>query len=472
MKKHLRTMNLLRATVIAASALLLFAATGNAQERWQIVRAQYGTGSRWADVTRRVQSLVRGDTLDFRVNNDTMGSDPAPDHKKFLRMQVRDVRAQIHQLTFPENEMVHLAVGSGYGIGSHGLRITSARYGADSRMADVTSRLEGMVRGDRISVRVDNNAMGGDPADDRKKHLDISYIYDGQPGQITVIEGGTLTLPEAGGSGVSVYGTLSILRAEYGAGQGVWDVTSHLNSQIQSNNLSIRVTNDSMGGDPAHDIPKRLDVWYLYNNRAGHVAVNEKDLLTLPTVGDANYFQNGLQITRAQYGADSRFADVTALLSSRVQGDRLNLRVTNDAMGGDPAHDERKVLTVFYIYNGRPGRVFANENDVLVLPVGTTTVRGDRDDDDDNYYRRFWPGRSASELRVLQASWGAGGQQRDVTGQLNQQVQGNRLNVNVNDGSMGGDPAPGAEKRLRVVYMFRGLRYETNVPEGGVLALP
>ncbi len=99
-------------------------------------------------------------------------------------------------------------------------------------------------------------------------------------------------------------------------------------------------------------------------------------------------------------------------------------------------------------------------------------MRGDRDDDDDDYYRRYWPGRSATELRVLRASWGAGGQQRDVTSQLNQQVQGNRLNVAVNDGSMGGDPAPGAEKRLRVVYMFRGLRYETNVPEGGVLALP
>lgn len=109
---------------------------------------------------------------------------------------------------------------------------------------------------------------------------------------------------------------------------------------------------------------------------------------------------------------------------------------------------------------------------MLILPVGTTTVRGDRDDDDDDYYRRYWPGRSATELRVLRASWGAGGQQRDVTSQLNQQVQGNRLNVAVNDGSMGGDPAPGAEKRLRVVYMFRGLRYETNVPEGGVLALP
>jgi hypothetical protein len=51
-------------------------------------------------------------------------------------------------------------------------------------------------------------------------------------------------------------------------------------------------------------------------------------------------------------------------------------------------------------------------------------------------------------------------------------VRGNQLNVAVNDGTMGGDPAPGAPKRLRLIYMLRGLRYETNVPEGGSLVLP
>ena len=77
-----------------------------------------------------------------------------------------------------------------------------------------------------------------------------------------------------------------------------------------------------------------------------------------------------------------------------------------------------------------------------------------------------------NELRVLQANWGVEGRNQDVTGQLNGLVRGNQLNVAVNDGTMGGDPAPGAQKRLRVIYMLRGLRYETNVPEGGSLVLP
>jgi hypothetical protein len=226
-----------------------------------------------------------------------------------------------------------------------------------------------------------------------------------------------------------------------------------------------------MGGDPAEHQAKWIDVWYSYNNRGAHARVHEQDVITLP--GDADYYQGRLQVTRAQYGGDYRFVDVTTMLNSQIQNDQLNLRVTNDAMGGDPARGERKVLTVFYIYNGQQARAFANENDLLRLPLGRGQGgRGDRDDDDDDYYRRYWPGRSVNELRVLQASWGAEDRNQDVTGQLNGMVRGNQLNFAVNSGSFGGDPAPGAPKRLRVIYMLRGLRYETNVPEGGSLILP
>lgn len=471
MNNLLRNTRLMRSTVVTISALLLLAAAGSAQDRWQIVRAQYGTGTRWADVTLRVQSLVRNGVLDFRVSHDSLDADPAEGQRKSLRLDVRNGRGLVRQIVFADNRQVHLLVtGDGGTSYPPGLQINSAQYGA-SHMTDVTARLASLVRDNSLSLRVAYDTIGVDPDEGRTKHLDVNYTYNGVPGHVTLRDGETLNLPDA--SIVGIGGGLRILTAEYGTGYRLIDVTSRLNAQVQSNTLELRITNDSMGGDPAHEEAKWLDVWYVFNDRAGHVKVHEKDVLTLPGTGDTNYYQNGLQITRAQFGADYRFADVTSQLNSQLQGgNSLSLRITNDAMGGDPAPGERKVLTVFYIYNGRSGRAFANENDVLILPVGTTTVRGDRDDDDDDYYRRYWPGRSATELRVLRASWGAGGQQRDVTSQLNQQVQGNRLNVAVNDGSMGGDPAPGAEKRLRVVYMFRGLRYETNVPEGGVLALP
>ena len=380
-----------RSMVVSFSICLLMAISATAQERYQIVRAEYGAGHRFADVTARVRSMVRGEMLDFRVSHNSLDSDPAHGHHKELRLQVSDARGQIREMVFEDDSQVHLFIG-GYGQGQ-------------------------------------------------------------QPGANN--------------------GGLTILRAEYGIGPRVRDVTRRLGLMVRGDALQVRVNNDNMGGDPAEGQTKELEIWYLYNGRSAHTNVREKDVLTLPIVGDAAYYQDHLRITRAQYGADYRFADVTSLLNSQLRNDTLQIRVTNDNMGGDPAHDERKVLTVFYIYNGQQARAFVNENEVLTLPMANVQGgRGDRDDDDDEYYRRFWPGRSANELRVLQASWGAEGRDQDVTGRLNQMVRGNELNVAVNDGTMGGDPTPSVSKRLRLIYMLRGLRYETNVPEGGSLVLP
>ena len=469
-----------RSIAVSFSICLLMAISAAAQERYQIVRAEYGAEHRFVDVTARVQSLVRGDMLDFRVSHDSLDADPAEGHRKQLRLQVRDGRGQIRQMTFVDDSQVHLFVGAGYGAPGYqpGLQITSAQYGAD-HMADVTARLAAMVRGDQLNLRIAYDTVGIDPDEGRTKHIVVNYVYNGVPAQVTLRDGETLSLPGAGNwngpltGAVGAYGALTILRAEYGTGPRVIDVTRRLRSQVQGNSLQLRVTNDSMGGDPAEGQAKWLDVWYVYNNRSGHANVHEQEVVTLPGTGDANYYQGHLMITRAQYGADWRFADVTNVLNSRIQNDSLNMRIDHNSMNSDPAPGERKVLTVFYIYNGQQARAFVNDNDILSLPMGNVQGgRGDRDDDDDDYYRRFWPGRSANELRVLQANWGVEGRGQDVTGRLNGLVRGNQLNVAVNDGTMGGDPAPGAPKRLRLIYMLRGLRYETNVPDGGSLVLP
>jgi hypothetical protein len=465
---------LLRTITFVSSLLLLLAASAVAQDRVQIVRAEYGTGHRFVDVTARVQALVRDGVLDFRVSHDSLDADPAEGHRKELRLQVRDGRGHIRQMIFVDSSQVLLYIGAagGYGYGQ-GLQITSAQYGAQ-HMQDVTARLASMVRGDQLTLRIAHDTIGADPDEGRTKHIVVNYSYNGVPAQVTLRDGETLNLPGAGnwngGPGMG-NGMLTILRAEYGTGARDFDVTRRLASLVRGSNLQLRVTNDSMGGDPAEHQAKWLDVWYSYNNRAAHARVHEQDVVTLP--GDADYYQGRLQITRAQYGADYRFADVTQLLNSRIQNDSLNMRVDHNSMQADPAPGDRKVLTVFYIYDGRQARAFVNDNDLLSLPIGTAQGgRGDRDDDDDDYYHRFWPGRSMNELRVLQASWGAEGRDRDVTGQLNGMVRGNQLNVAVNNGTLGGDPAPGTPNRLRVIYMLRGLRYETNVPEGGSLILP
>lgn len=346
-------------------------------QRYTVVKADYGSGNRWRDVTSQVNGMVRNNQLNFQVTNDGLGGDPAPGAVKQLRLQVRSERGDVQTMTFRENEYVNLAMAGG--------------------------------------------SWGGN-----------------WPGR-------------GGNRG------LRILRAEYGVGERTADVTERLNSQITNGQLSLRVTNDTMGRDPWEEHRKQLTVWYTYNGRTAVLTVPEKSVLTLPS-SNPSYVGN-LLIMRAQYGADYRFRDVTGLLNSRIQGDQLNMRITNDSMGGDPAPDRPKILTVSYQYNGQPGRVVVNEKDTLILP-GSGNGGGWN-----------WPG-GGGQLQIMRASFGAGNRNADVTSAVAAQVRGDQLNMRVDRGTMGSDPAPGQTKRLKVIYLWQGLRYETNVPEGGVLTLP
>ncbi|RZI63023.1 MAG: hypothetical protein EOP37_00720 [Rubrivivax sp.] len=60
---------------------------GPAQDqRLNIVRATYGNGGRFVDVTDRLRNISRGGRLDIRVDNDLVGRDPAHGETKTLRV--------------------------------------------------------------------------------------------------------------------------------------------------------------------------------------------------------------------------------------------------------------------------------------------------------------------------------------------------------------------------------------------------
>ncbi len=388
-----------------AVGMLVLAAVSQDQDRVHIIRAEFGLGNQWVDVTERVRALVRGEGLNFRVDVDNLLVDPVPNQRKILRLKVLNSHGQIQDLTYPEKSVVRLYIANGHG------EVPEPPYG----------------------------------------------VSPGPP-------------PQAAQYGGEYGRGLQITRAEYGAGPRVRDVTNRLSSMIQGDQLNVRVSSSVMGGDPAEDQPKTLTVWYTYNGRPGQVVVPERDTLILPGGGESNYYRSRLRIARAQYGGQSRFVDVTEQLNSQIQNDSLNLQITNYAMGGDPAPGERKVLTVFYIFNGRNGRVFANEGEFLTLPPGRGD--GDHDRDDDAYYHKYWPGGSYNALQILQATWGERDHQVDVTGRIASMVQGNRLELPVTNQFMGGDPAYGSTKFLRVIYLWRGLRYEANATEGQTLSIP
>jgi hypothetical protein len=179
-------------------------------------------------------------------------------------------------------------------------------------------------------------------------------------------EGDYLRLPDNTNS--NYQGNLQILRGTYGADNRFVDVTNRLRQQIQNNQISLRVTNDTMGGDPAVDRDKTLTVQHSFNGQTGQVVIREGDYLRLPDNTDTSY-QGNLQILRGTYGADNRFVDVTNRLRQQIQNNQISLRVTNDTMGGDPAVDRDKTLTVQHSFNGQSGQVVIREGDYLYLPV-------------------------------------------------------------------------------------------------------
>jgi membrane-bound inhibitor of C-type lysozyme len=346
--------------LICLVALPVLAATNTG---WEIIRADYGSGNNWVDVTDRVRSLVQDDSLNFTVDGNTLGASARRGRNRALRLQLQDSQGRSRQMTFRDSQQVNLQVLTTY---QSNLHINRAVYGSGNRTTDVTSRLNSQIQGGQLNILVNNQTMGGDPARSQAKTLTVQYALNGRTSQVVVNEGDTLRLPYGT---TSSQGNLQINRAIYGAGYRTSDVTSRLNSQIQNNQLSLQVNGNSMGGDPAPGQAKTLTVQYALNGRTSQIVVNEGETLRLPYGTTTS--QGNLQINRAVYGSGYRTSDVTSRLNSRIQNAELNLQVNNDSMGGDPAPGQAKNLTVQYALNGRASQIVVNEGDTLRLPYGT-----------------------------------------------------------------------------------------------------
>lgn len=80
----------------------------------------------------------------------------------------------------------------------HALEIRRALYGATDGFGtpqDLTARVAAQVRGGAIKLDATNSLAGGDPAPFHVKELRVEYVYDGQPGAVTVRENGVLRIP-------------------------------------------------------------------------------------------------------------------------------------------------------------------------------------------------------------------------------------------------------------------------------------
>jgi hypothetical protein len=275
---------------------------------WQVVKADWGSGNRWIDVTATVRVLLSGNGM-VRVNNQNLGGDPAVGADKTLRIQARNNQGQSRQFTFKEGSSIDASqfysYGGGIGPGNPsnpGWQVMYADWGSGNRRADVTQRVRTMLSGNGM-VRVNNQNLGGDPAVGADKVLRISARDGrGQVQQFSYKEGASINASQfynyggyPGGPGYPGpgpgpgippgpgYGSLQIIRAFWGLNNRTSDVTQILRNQVQQNGtLMIQVNNRNLGGDPAVGADKVLTVTYRVNGREQTATVKEGNTLRIP----------------------------------------------------------------------------------------------------------------------------------------------------------------------------------------------
>jgi hypothetical protein len=318
--------------------LPIFAQVG--PKRGELIRADYGFGNQWVDVTQQVRSLIRGESLKFRVDNDTLGLERRSDDAKALRLQFRDQNGSTRQLTFQQNQYVDLRVNSVASLDQQG----APTWGRTNTPDNGACFYRGNFNSDGFCLEAGQS---------------LSAIPNGMNGQI---------------SSIKLFG-----------------------------NATVTVFKDSgFSGDRQTFSSSISDLRYGTNsNWADRISSVRVDHPTFTTPGDNNSYRDGpgsdnsyndrtLQITHAQYGNGNRVADVTDRLNSQIRGGQLNMRVTNDTMGGDPSPNRQKTLTVQYVYNDARGQVVVNEGDMFNLPTDYTpstslTIRCESNNNGRNY---------------------------------------------------------------------------------------
>jgi len=279
----------------ALTAVLLFSSSAVAQNQtavmpgpgWQVVKANWGSGNRWKDVTDRVRVLLSGNGQ-VQVTNSNLGGDPAVGSVKILRIQARNSRGQSRQFTFNENDSIdasqfyNYSGGIGGGNGGSGLQVMQADWGSGNRRMDVTTRVRALLSGNGM-VKVNNANLGGDPAVGADKVLRI-YARDmqGQVRQLSYKEGSNIDASQFYNYGGGGGGDLQIVRAYYGLNNRTNDVTQLLRGRLQNSSLVIQVNNNNMGGDPAVGGDKVLTVIYRYQGREQTSTVKEGNTLRIP----------------------------------------------------------------------------------------------------------------------------------------------------------------------------------------------
>ncbi|MES2438298.1 MAG: family 78 glycoside hydrolase catalytic domain [Verrucomicrobiota bacterium] len=141
-----------------------------------------------------------------------------------------------------------------------------------STFSDVTETVSRQARTGEFDLDVENQSFGSDPAYGKVKQLRVEYEISGKKSSRIFAEKMTLRFPH------DLPPPATIVRAAYESedGSGSLDVTKKLATrQAETGSFSLMVDNGSLGGDPAPNRKKRLNVEFSVNGRMMVKSIDE-----------------------------------------------------------------------------------------------------------------------------------------------------------------------------------------------------
>lgn len=148
---------------------------------------------------------------------------------------------------------------------------------------------------------------------------------------------------------------LTIHTATYGAGSSTVDVTGAVSSKVKDGVLNFTVSPTSLNvEDPAPGQLKTLSISYTVNDgRKNSISKKDNDLVFIDAPPER--VASGLQITKAQYGYEGNWTDVTDAVQNYVSNGSINVKAGFKEVGiPDPNPNKQKQLQVEYTINGSP----------------------------------------------------------------------------------------------------------------------
>ena len=174
-------------------------------------------------------------------------------------------------------------------------------------------------------------------------------------------------------------------------------------------------------------------------------------LLAAPFVSSL-WAGDDFHIISARYGVPGNYWDVTQTVKGFVSGHAISMQVTNRNLEADPAPGRQKEMVVLYQKHGDEVELHIQEGDWFVVPGPEGGYRP--------------PHHGAGTLEIIRALYGANGRYRIVTGDVQNHVHSNNINMLVSNENLGGDPSPNHEKEFIVIYRKQGREYGAHLQEG------